>query len=84
MPNIPHCSNTGNTDNTPVLCTSVLRFKHSIAFSTGHLPGFQVYFLLFFLSAGINTIGQRRYVAGDIVAGQWRHNYQMNWYANSV
>ena len=42
-----HCSSTGITDNTPVLCTSVLRFKRSVAFSTGHLPGFQVYFLSF-------------------------------------
>ena len=27
-----HCSSTGNTDHTPVLCTSVLRFKYSLAF----------------------------------------------------
>ena len=29
-----HCSSTGKTDHTPVLCTSVLRFKHSVAFSS--------------------------------------------------
>ena len=47
VPNIPPLLSTGKADHTPVLCTSVLRFKHSVAFLTGYLPGFQVYFLSF-------------------------------------
>ena len=41
-----HCSSTGKTDHTPVLCTSVLRYKHSVAFSNG-LPGFYCVYFFF-------------------------------------
>ena len=49
MTDIPPLFKYRKTDHTVELCTSVLRFKH-IAFSTGHLPGFQVYLLSFFLA----------------------------------
>ena len=47
---------------------------------------FKCIFFLFFLSAGINTIGpEETDVAGDIVTGKWGHNnYQRSWYANAV
>ena len=74
MPNIPSLF---KYNPTPVLSTSVQRFKQGIAFSTGHFSGSQVYFLSFCR----NTYNwpEEIDVAGDIVAGQWGHNYQRNW-----
>ena len=66
VPNIPPLF---KYNHTPVLCTSVQRFKHSIAFSTGHLPGSQRYFLSFCRDK--YNWSEEIDVVGDIVAGQW-------------